>query len=76
MGKDTKVSGYEIQISTNSKFSKNLKTYGIRTYKTYSKSIAKLKTGKTYYIRIRSYKTIGKQRYYGNYSVSKKIKVK
>lgn len=74
--KDTKVSGYEIQISTNSKFSKNLKTYGIRTYKTYSKSIAKLKTGKTYYIRIRSYKTIGKQRYYGNYSVSKKIKVK
>lgn len=74
--KDGNVSGYELQYSTSSKFSKK-KTKTVKLSKSSkSKTIKKLKSGKKYYVRIRSYKTIDGKKYYSSYSAKKNIKIK
>ncbi|MBP3327146.1 MAG: Ig-like domain-containing protein [Coprococcus sp.] len=76
--KTSKVSGYEITVATNEKFTKGKKTYKVKSYKTTSKTISGLKSGRTYYVRIRGYKTVkgSKKPVYGRYSEVKKIKIK
>ena len=55
--KDTKATGYEIYYSTKSNFAKkSRKVVTITKSKTTSKTIKKLKSNKTYYVKIRSYK--------------------
>lgn len=54
--KKSGVTGYQIQYSTNSKFKKSSKTVKVKKYKTTSITIKKLKSGKKYYVRIRTYK--------------------
>lgn len=73
--KDTKATGYSIQIGTKKNF-KGAKTYTVKTYKTYKKVIKKLKSKKKYYVRVRAYKTSGKTKLYGAYSTAKSVKVK
>lgn len=71
--KKTKITGYQIQYSTSSKFSmKNTKTVKIKKAKTVSKKITKLKVAKKYYVRIRTYK--GKK--YSKWSKKKNIIIK
>lgn len=71
------VDGYEVQCGTSSKFIKsNTKTYKLRNYKTTSKKITKLKSGKKYYVRVRSYRKLGNKTYYSKWSAYKKTKVK
>ena len=77
----SQVSGYEIQYSTSSKFTKKTtKTVKVKSYKTTSKSISKLKAKKKYYVRIRTYKTVkinGKSaNLYSGWSKVKKITTK
>lgn len=74
--KDSKVSGYEISVATNRAFTKNKKTYKIKSNKVTNKTIQKLKSKKTYYVKIRSYKTVGKNKIYGKYSKIKTVRVK
>ena len=74
--KQTKeVTGYQIQYSTDKKFKKNLKTVVISKNKTTSKLI-KAKSGKKYYVRIRTYKKVNGKKYYSSWSKTKTIKVK
>lgn len=55
--KKTKITGYQIQYSTSSKFSmKNTKTVKIKNSKTVSKKITGLNPTQKYYVRIRTYK--------------------
>lgn len=61
--------GYQIQYSTSRKFSK--KTTVAKLVKKSSKTkinIRKLKAGKKYYVRVRSYKTVNQKKYYSNWS--------
>lgn len=74
--KDTKASGYEIQTALDSKFKKSVNTYTIKKNSKYSVTLTKKRTGKIYYVRVRSYKIVGSQKIYGSYSGIKKIKVK
>ncbi|MCI8992179.1 MAG: fibronectin type III domain-containing protein [Eubacterium sp.] len=74
--------GYEIQYSTDKKF-KNKKTTKIKSVAKNSKTsitINKLKAGKRYYVRVRSYKktTVGKktEKLYGTWSSAKSVKAK
>ena len=67
--------GYEIQYSTNSDFS-GKKKITIKSYKTTYKVIKSLKSKKTYYLRIRTYKTVDGTKYYSDWSATKTIKVK
>ncbi len=72
--KDKMASGYQVQISTDKKFKKSVKSKNLT--KT-SFTFTKLKTGKKYYVRLRSYKKSGKETLYGTWSkvkLSSKIK--
>ena len=65
--------GYQITYATNSKFTKGKKV--VNTTKR-TKTIQKLKKGKTYYVRVRAYKKDSTGRkVYGKYSTVKKIKI-
>lgn len=73
--KTKQTSGYEIQICQNKKFKKSVKKILVKKAKKVSK-IVKAKTRKTFYVRVRAYKTIDKARCYGAYSKKIKIRVK
>ena len=73
--KDKNATGDQLQIATNKNF-KSAKTYTVTSYKTYKKTISKLKSKKTYYAKVRAYKTSGKTKVYGAYSAVKSCKVK
>lgn len=75
--KQTKgVKGYEIQYSTNKKFEENVKTVKIGKAKTTKKTIKKLKSGKKYYVRIRTYNEKDGGIVYSKWSKKKSIKTK
>ncbi|MBR3738652.1 MAG: calcineurin-like phosphoesterase, partial [Eubacterium sp.] len=71
----TQTTGSQIQYSTSSKFA-SAKTGTVSKNTTTSKKITKLKAKKTYYVRIRTYKTVSGKKYYSSWSSSKKIKTK
>lgn len=71
------VSGYQIKYSKSKKFSKrSTKTVTVKSYKTSSKTIKKLKARKKYYVRVRAYKTVKGSKYYSSWSKTKSVKVK
>ena len=74
--KASKVKGYQLQCSTDNAFKKNKKTITIKKAGTTSKYIKKLKSKKTYYIRIRSYKIKNNKKVYSAWSAKKKVKTK
>lgn len=72
----TQTKGYQIQYSTDSKFKSGNKTVTVNKNSTTKKTISKLKAKKKYYVRIRTYKTVGKQKYYSDWSKSVKLTTK
>ena len=72
----TQTTGYEIQYATDSKFKKNKKTVTVNKNGTTSKTISKLKGNKKYYVRIRTYKTVSKKKFYSDWSKTKTVKTK
>ncbi len=70
--------GYEVQYSTSKKFTKKTtKTVTVKGKKKISKTISKLKSKKKYYVRVRPYVSQGQgERFYGNWSKTKSVKVK
>ena len=56
--KDTRATGYEVWCSTSKSFKKGLKKANIKGNKVTSCQFSKLKAGKKYYVRLRSYKTV------------------
>jgi len=73
--KNSKASGYEIQYSTSKKFT-NAKIKTISSYKKTSTTIKGLKAQKNYYVRVRTYKKVGGQKIYSNWSKALKKKTK
>ena len=73
--KSTQVTGYQIQYSTSKKFT-SAKTKTISSYKTTSATISSLKAKTTYYVRVRTYKTVDGKKYYSDWSTYKYKKTK
>ena len=67
----SRITGYEIQVATNSAFTKNKKTVKVTGYKKVSKKVTGLKGGKKYYVRVRTYMTVGDATYYSKWSAKK-----
>jgi len=75
--RNAKVTGYELQYSTSKTFASGNKTVTYTgTDDTVSKTISKLTSDKTYYVRLRAYKTVDGVKYYSAWSVVKNAKVK
>ena len=68
--------GYEIQYSTDKNFKKGVKTATVNKNGTTSKTLTGLTAKKKYYVRIRTYKTVGKTKFYSAWSKSKSAKTK
>ena len=68
------VTGYQTVYSTSSKFTKA--TTKTASSKNTSKTISGLTKGKTYYVKVRTYKTVKGTKYYSGYSAVKKVKIK
>ncbi|MDO5547969.1 MAG: fibronectin type III domain-containing protein [Eubacteriales bacterium] len=68
----TQTTGYQLQYSTNSKFT-GAKTITIAKNKTVSKKVTKLTAKKKYYVRIRTYKTVSGKKYYSAWSKAKAV---
>lgn len=68
--------GYQIAYSTNKNFAASKTKRIFAGVFTDAKTIAGLKKGKTYYVRVRAYQKSGGKKYYGAWSNMKKIKIK
>ena len=64
----SRITGYQIQIATNTKFTKNKKTKTVKGYKKTNVKFKKLKRNKKYYARIRTYKKTKTGTYYSPWS--------
>lgn len=68
-------SGYQVMWSTYKNFSKNYKTKSVKS-KYLSKTVTAAQSKKTYYVRVRAYKTINGKKVYSPWSNTKKVKTK
>ena len=71
-----RITGYQIQLATNNKFTKNKKTVTVKGYKNTTKKIKNLKKKKKYFVRVRTYMKVGKITYYSGWSKVKSVKTK
>lgn len=73
--KNIQATGYQIQYAADSRFTKERKTVTVGKQSATRYKISGLKNKKTYYVRIRSYKRVGKKVLYSSWSTVKKIRV-
>lgn len=73
--KNIQATGYQIQYAADSRFIKERKTVTVGKQSAIRYKISGLKNKKTYYVRIRSYKRVGKKILYSSWSTVKKIRV-
>ena len=71
--KQTNITAYQITYSTDKNFKTNVAS---KSSAKLTKTISDLKQGKTYYVKVRTYKTVNDVRYYSGYSEVKKVKIK
>lgn len=73
--KSPQVTGYQLQYSRYSSFSKRSNKW-ISSYKTTSATVKKLSAKKKYYVRVRTYKTVDGTKYYSSWAKVKTVTTK
>ncbi len=71
----TQTTGYQIQYGLKKNF-KGAKTVTVKGSSKLKKTVKKLKSKKTYYVRIRTYKQVGKTKYCSGWSKVKTVKTR
>jgi hypothetical protein len=71
---DKKATGYQIQYSTSSAMT-GAKTVTLKGASKVKTVLSNLKKGKTYYVRVRTYKTVSGKNYYSTWNTKKKVKI-
>ncbi|MDE6851988.1 MAG: fibronectin type III domain-containing protein [Lachnospiraceae bacterium] len=69
------ITGYQLQYALNKKFTKKKKSINIKNY-VKKRKVKNIKKKKTYYVRIRAYRTASGKKIYGKWSKVKKVKIK
>ena len=72
----SRIDYYYIQIATNKSFTKNKKTAKVKGYKNISKTFKNLKSGKRYYVRVRTSKYVNYDTFSSTWSPKKSVKVR
>ena len=73
--KNDKATGYQVRYSTSKSFD-SYKTSKITSKNTLTKTLKDLKKNKTYYVKVRAYKTVNGTNYYSAWSTTKSKKTK
>lgn len=73
--RESKATGYNIQVATNADFY-NPKKFYTKSNNTTTKTITGLSSGRKYFVRVRAYKQVGSRKVCGKFSTVKKITVK
>ena len=73
--KSAVATGYQLQYGLKKSFS-GAKTVRVKKAKTVSATVKSLQSGKTYYVRVRVYRTVNRKNYYSAWSAVKRVKVK
>lgn len=68
--------GYQIQCCTKSTFKSGVKTVTIKKSSKTSGKLTGLKAATTYYLRVRTYKTVGSKKLYSSWSSKKTVRTK
>ena len=68
-------SGWQVQYSMNKKFRSGVRTINLKSSNT-RLTVRNLKSRKNYYVRVRSYKKVGRQTWYSGWSNVKCIKIR
>ena len=68
-------SGWQVQYSTNKKFRSGVRTVNLKSRNT-KLTVRKLRSRKTYYIRVRGYKKVNGKIMYAGWSNVKKVKIR
>ena len=72
----TQTTGFQVRYATTKKFkSGTYKTVTLTSKSATSKALTKLKAGKTYYVKVRAYKTVDGKKIYSSWSKVKSAKV-
>ncbi len=74
--RNAKASGYQIQVSLDRKFKKGIKKSTIKKNRIVKTVCKGLKTGRKYYVRVRSFKKVSGGTVYGNWVSAKPVKAK
>lgn len=72
----SEITGYQLKLATDSAFTKNKKTVTVKGFDKASKKVTKLKGGKKYYVKIRTYKIVDGKKYYSDWSETRTKKTK
>ncbi len=73
--KNTTGNGYQIQYSKDKTFKTGCKTSSVAKKTILSKKLTGLTKGKTYYVRMRTVKTVSTTKYYSGWSAAKYVKI-
>ena len=71
-----KARGYQIQLTYKKGKWKKAKKYLVKSPKAVSKTLKKLKKGKTAYVRIRAYRVVKGKKYYGPFGAVKRVRIR
>ena len=71
-----RITGYQVQYSTDKKFKKGVRNKYVKGYKKTSKKIKGLRKNTVYYVRVRTYMKVGGKNYYSTWSKVKAVKTK
>ena len=70
------ISGYQIQVSSDPEFRKNKRTVTVRGYRNTSDRIGWLAPHRKYYVRVRTYRTVGEKRFCSAWSRAGKVRTR
>lgn len=75
-GKKAQVTGYQVMVATDKKFTKNVKKTFVKGYSKTSYKMTKLKAKQKYFVKVRAYKTVKEVKIYSDWSKVKTVKTK
>ncbi|MCI9596306.1 MAG: C1 family peptidase [Firmicutes bacterium] len=71
-----KSSGYQLTLARDKAFKKGRVDCFVDDHEVTEKTVKKLSSGKTYYVKTRAFQTAGKKKIFGDYSKIKKVTIK
>ena len=74
--KTTQTSGYQLQYAAASGFTSGVTTINVSSNTTVSKKVSSLSSKKTYYVRVRTYRTVNGKKICSAWSTVKSVKTK